>query len=178
MTEPDIQRFDQDGTWRKPPGAVRVDVTLKGGDGGDALRAIGAEALTIYAAGGGAGEVADSSGGAGSAASGASMAGAAGGGSLAAGAGDPATMASGQGGSGGPGELITLSYAASHLPAEVDITIGRGGRDGYAIITSYFPGGGGEFHDEPGPVMLDTISRPTFPLHVPDYRRTHDGERY
>lgn len=30
----DVQHFTEDGTWVKPPGAVRVEVTLKGGDGG------------------------------------------------------------------------------------------------------------------------------------------------
>lgn len=34
VSGPDVQRFDSDGTWIKPPGAVRVDVELKGGNGG------------------------------------------------------------------------------------------------------------------------------------------------
>ena len=31
---PDIQYFDRDGTWEKPPGAVRTDVILRSGRGG------------------------------------------------------------------------------------------------------------------------------------------------
>ena len=34
MTKPDLQYFDDDGTWVKPPGAARVTVVLKGGDDG------------------------------------------------------------------------------------------------------------------------------------------------
>jgi hypothetical protein len=40
---PDIQYFEVDGTWVKPPGAVRVDIVLKGGDGGNATDAGGGE---------------------------------------------------------------------------------------------------------------------------------------
>ena len=36
MRPADVQCFDRDGTWVKPPGAVCVEVTLKGGDGGRA----------------------------------------------------------------------------------------------------------------------------------------------
>lgn len=37
MSRPDIQYFAQDGTWRKPPGAVRVDYLIcAGGAGGTA----------------------------------------------------------------------------------------------------------------------------------------------
>lgn len=34
MSKPDIQYFDSDGTWTKPPGAVRADVVLQAGGGG------------------------------------------------------------------------------------------------------------------------------------------------
>jgi hypothetical protein len=33
---PDIQYFEESGTWVKPEGAVRVDVVLQGGTGGGA----------------------------------------------------------------------------------------------------------------------------------------------
>ena len=40
MTEaPDIQYFGCDGTWVKPPGAIRVDVIVQGGQAGDSTRA-------------------------------------------------------------------------------------------------------------------------------------------
>ena len=31
MSRPDLQYFEEDGTWVKPPGAVRVDIVLKAG---------------------------------------------------------------------------------------------------------------------------------------------------
>lgn len=34
MSRPDIQYFDSDGTWVKPPGAVRADIVLQAGGGG------------------------------------------------------------------------------------------------------------------------------------------------
>ena len=34
MSKPDIQYFAEDGTWVKPPGAVRADVVLQGAGGG------------------------------------------------------------------------------------------------------------------------------------------------
>jgi len=34
MSKPDIQYFAEDGTWVKPPGAVRVDVVLQGAGSG------------------------------------------------------------------------------------------------------------------------------------------------
>jgi hypothetical protein len=38
MSGPDIQYFAQDGTWLKPPGAVRVDYLIcAGGGGGSAV---------------------------------------------------------------------------------------------------------------------------------------------
>jgi hypothetical protein len=35
---PDMQYFDQDGTWVKPSGAIRADVVLQAGGGGAAMR--------------------------------------------------------------------------------------------------------------------------------------------
>ena len=37
MSKPDIQYFDSDGTWTKPPRAVRVDVVLQAAGGGGAV---------------------------------------------------------------------------------------------------------------------------------------------
>jgi hypothetical protein len=34
MSKPDIQYFAEDGTWVKPPGAVRADIVLQAGDAG------------------------------------------------------------------------------------------------------------------------------------------------
>lgn len=31
---PDVQYFEEDGTWVKPPGAVRADIVLQGAGGG------------------------------------------------------------------------------------------------------------------------------------------------
>jgi hypothetical protein len=48
---PDIAWFGQDGTWVKPAGAVRVDVFLAGGDGGDRIGDAGGEgggASSVY----------------------------------------------------------------------------------------------------------------------------------
>ena len=36
MSKPDIQYFAEDGTWVKPPGAVRADIVLQAGGGGGA----------------------------------------------------------------------------------------------------------------------------------------------
>jgi hypothetical protein len=47
MTKPDVQRLDQSGTWVKPPGAVRVDVALKGGDGAPVQPRDGTVAITV-----------------------------------------------------------------------------------------------------------------------------------
>lgn len=41
MSTPDIQRFDSDGIWRKPPGAVRIEVSVKGGTGSPAESYVG-----------------------------------------------------------------------------------------------------------------------------------------
>lgn len=35
--KPDLQYFEADGTWVKPPGAVRSDIVLQGGGGGAAF---------------------------------------------------------------------------------------------------------------------------------------------
>lgn len=47
MSKPDIQRFEQDGTWRKPPGAVRVDITVKAADGEPGGPATATIAMTV-----------------------------------------------------------------------------------------------------------------------------------
>ena len=39
MSRPDIQYFAEGGTWVKPPGAVRVDVIVQGGQAGASTRA-------------------------------------------------------------------------------------------------------------------------------------------
>jgi hypothetical protein len=144
VSEPDIQRFDRDGIWRKPPGAVSVDIYLKGGDGGPGLRVIPARALTLTQPGGGGsggrpgGTVISGSGGT-------CMTGAGGGGgtggAVVAEVGTQAAERGWAGSSGAEGELVTLSYAADVLPDEVPIQVGKGGRpggrDGYALIFTH-----------------------------------------
>jgi hypothetical protein len=106
----DVQRFDRSGTWVKPPGAVRVEITLKGGDGesgGPGLRGGDGGGVSIAGAVGAAG----GGGGAGTL--------------TPAGAGTP----------GGKGETVTKSFAADELPDEVQVAIGQ--RGGYAVILSY-----------------------------------------
>jgi hypothetical protein len=109
-TGPDIQRFDRDGTWVKPPGAVRVEVTLKGGDGGTGgpgLRGGAGGGVTIAGSLGAAG----GGGGAGTL--------------TPAGAGTP----------GGKGETVTRSFAADDLPGLLEITVGR--RGGFASVITH-----------------------------------------
>ncbi len=123
MSKPDIQRFDRDSIWRKPPGAVRVDVTLKGGDAGTEAT------LHTYIGhgrgGSGAGYLAESSS---VAASGYAVV-------RSLGKSVPATKA----------EAVTHSFAADDLPDEVAVEIGKGGRpggrDGYARIVTHLTEG-------------------------------------
>jgi hypothetical protein len=41
MSKPDIQYFAEDGTWVKPPGAVRADIVLQAGGGAGLVTALG-----------------------------------------------------------------------------------------------------------------------------------------
>jgi hypothetical protein len=127
MSKPDIQRFDRDGIWRKPAGAVRVDVTLKGGDSG------GEATAHAYVGHRGGGRGGSSGGGYLAASSSVSVSGY----TDVRGLGKtvPATEA----------ETVTESFAADDLPDEVHIEVGKGGRpggrDGYALIITHLTGG-------------------------------------
>ena len=57
MTTPDIQYFAEDGTWVKPPGAIRADVVLQAAGGGSA--SVIADGLQggVYVRGGRDGEI-------------------------------------------------------------------------------------------------------------------------
>lgn len=127
MSKSDIQRFDRDGVWRKPPGAVRVDVTLKGGDAG------GEATLHTYIGHIGGGRGGSSGGGYLAASSYVAASGSTAVGGL--GKSVPATEA----------EIVTQSFAADDLPDEVAVEIGRGGspggRDGYALIMTHLADG-------------------------------------
>jgi hypothetical protein len=103
-----VQRFEQSGTWVKPPGAVRVDITLKGGDGGASTP------------GGGGGKGGDST-----FILAASLVAGGGGGAGAATSGPPVSYW--QASRGGEGATVTASFAASELPPEMAVTVGRGG---------------------------------------------------
>ena len=117
MTKPDVQHFTEDGTWVKPPGAVRVDVTIKGGDGesgGPGLR-----------------------GGAGGTVTLAGSLGAAGGGGGAGGCSFGTLTV--RPGPGGTGETVTKSFAADDLPDRMPVTVGQPG--GFASVVTHLNGG-------------------------------------
>ena len=124
MADPDVQHFDKDGTWVKPSGAVRVEVTLKGGDGHP-----GGPGLC-----GGAGGTMTS-------ASYHHLAGAGGGGAGGASEitiGDITYIA--EPGPGAPGETVKRSFDAADLPDQLSIEIGQ--LAGYAHVITYFESGG------------------------------------
>ncbi len=147
MSNPDIQFFAVSGMWVKPPGAVRVDIVLAGGDGGNltyAANTTGPKAVVVHGGvGGGVG-----TGPAGQS-SGATVIGGSGGG--ASHIGDyprHASAAASSHGSGTPGTLSVVRLDADDLPDTVEVTVGKGGRpggrDGYALIIAHVDTVGGQ----------------------------------
>lgn len=119
MSGPDIQRFDSDGTWVKPPGAVRLAMSLKGGtSGGSADRGPVAWRFT-----GGGGGISPNIAGAG--------------GVVAVDMGTVARAPEWNVTPGEDGQLVECSFAADEVPDRMDIKIGRGG---YAVITTHVEG--------------------------------------
>jgi hypothetical protein len=123
MSNPEIQYFATNGTWVKPAGAVRVDIVVRGGDGGNATEFDG-----------------DSFGGEGGGHSGI--------GNMP----HPDFYASCTGtrdtaADGDPGTLSVSSFDATDLPETVMVTVGSGGRpggrDGYALIVTHLADEGG-----------------------------------
>lgn len=142
MSNPDIQYFGSDGTWRKPAGAARVDIVLKGGDGHPATGGPGVSPGAHIGGGAGApGSVTAPPGGA-------VMAGAGGaggrGGATVADVGPKLSAYGWIGTSGDGGEIKAVFYPASELPDEMPVEVGKGGRpggrDGYALIITHLEG--------------------------------------
>ena len=113
------QHFTEDGTWRKPPGAVRLEVTLKGGDGEPAVQL--SEGVGM---GGRGGDPTFAEG----------FRAAAGGGG---GGGASSHPVPGQLSKGGPGGVAVRTLDAGDVPDEVPVFVGRGG---YAEIVTYLEG--------------------------------------
>lgn len=124
----DVQRFDSDGTWVKPDGALRLTVSLKGGTGDNALLGLRAfPDIVTYGGGGGGGAAVAGAGGTGG---GNAIAPAGGGGSAAAVSMNMGTVARAPEWNVTPGEesqLVEFSFAADEVPDRMDIKIGRGG---------------------------------------------------
>lgn len=142
MSEPIIQYFASSGTRVKPPNAVRVDIVLKGGDGGNAMESDGE---SFGGEGGGHSAVYPGN----RAASAAYV-------SVVCNPRPSAAPA------GSPGSLSVDSFDAADLPGTVEVEVGKGGkpggRDGYALIVTHLADG----EDENDPVAY-TRERTTSP---------------
>lgn len=157
VSGPDVQRFDSDGTWRKPEGAVRVELALKGGDAGHPTPAevVASSGHTVSAGAGGGGSVFAGCGGGGAVGPVIAQGGAgvySGRGGEGAGSTAPGGNSSAAGGGGGQigvvaggqsrwqymppaeGELVRAVWTGADIPGEMRVQVGRGG---YAVITTY-----------------------------------------